>query len=113
MPYVIGYGAGRGGGRGRGGMFGAGRGAGGGRGGGYGFRGASPRWPYIGRGRGGLPRCGYYFDYPAYTAQVYSGETPAAADYELGDLKNTVATLKDRLSRMRATISEMEKQRGQ
>jgi hypothetical protein len=24
---------------------------------GYGFRGASPPWPYVGRGRGGLPRC--------------------------------------------------------
>ena len=26
---------------------------------GFGFRGASPPWPYVGRGRGGLPRCFY------------------------------------------------------
>jgi hypothetical protein len=38
---------------------GFGRGAGGGMG--FGFRGSSPPWPYVGRGRGGLPRCSYYF----------------------------------------------------
>jgi len=37
-----------------------GRGSGRGRGMGFGFRGGSPPWPYIGRGRGGLPRCGYF-----------------------------------------------------
>jgi len=37
---------------------GLGRGSGGGMG--FGFRGASPPWPYVGRGRGGLPRCGYF-----------------------------------------------------
>ena len=26
---------------------------------GFGFRGTSPPWPYVGRGRGGLPRCAY------------------------------------------------------
>ena len=46
-----------------------------GRGGmGFGFRGSSPPWPYIGRGRGGLPRCGYF---GAYTAAPYApGATP-------------------------------------
>ena len=28
---------------------------------GFGFRGSSPPWRYVGRGRGGLPRCGYFF----------------------------------------------------
>ena len=37
-----------------------GRGIGFGRGMGFGFRGSSPPWPFIGRGRGGLPRCGYF-----------------------------------------------------
>jgi len=48
-----------------------------GRGGwGFGFRGSSPPWPYVGLGRGGLPRCGYFLSgaagvamapgYPAY-----------------------------------------------
>jgi len=78
---------------------------------GGGFRGANAAWPYIGRGRGGLPRCGYYFDNPAYYMPGYQGKAPAAADYGLGDLKNTVSTLKERLSRMQATISEIERQR--
>jgi len=58
---------------------GCGRGAGRGRGGGgwgFGFRGSSPPWPYVGLGRGGLPRCGHFLSaaagmpvppgYPAY-----------------------------------------------
>ena len=28
---------------------------------GFGFRGSSPPWPYVGRGRGGLPRCAHFF----------------------------------------------------
>jgi hypothetical protein len=41
--------------------FGRGRGGGGGGGGwGFGFRGSCPPWPYVGLGRGGLPRCGYF-----------------------------------------------------
>ena len=39
---------------------GFGRGFGFRRGMGFGFRGSSPPWPYVGRGRGGLPRCGYF-----------------------------------------------------
>ncbi len=27
---------------------------------GFGFRGSSPPWPFVGLGRGGLPRCGYF-----------------------------------------------------
>jgi hypothetical protein len=68
-----------------------------GRGGwGFGFRGNSPPWPYVGIGRGGLPRCGYFLSgaagmpippvYPNYggpwTAPYY-GETayPGAMPY--------------------------------
>ena len=99
MPYGIGYVAGRGVGWGRGGGYG------------FGFRGASPPWPYIGRGRGGLPRCGYYFDYPPSFAPTYPNAAPAAVDYDLGDLKSTIASLKRKLAKMRSTIEEME-QRG-
>lgn len=31
---------------------------------GFGFRGWSPGWPYVGQGRGGLPRCWAYGPYP-------------------------------------------------
>ncbi len=37
---------------------------------GFGFRGFSPPWPFVGIGRGGLPRCWYYaypyWYYPPY-----------------------------------------------
>ena len=46
----------------------------GGRGWGFGFRGSSPPWPYVGLGRGGLPRCGYFFS--SGTAGM-----PAQSDY--------------------------------
>jgi len=72
---------------------------------GGGFRGAYAAWPYIGRGRGGLPRCGYYFDNPAHYTSDYQGAAPAAADYDPGDLKNALNALKDRLSRIQATSS--------
>ena len=39
---------------------GFGRGGFGRGGGGFGFRGSSPPWPFVGLGRGGLPRCGYF-----------------------------------------------------
>ena len=56
-----------------------------GRGGwGFGFRGSSPPWPYVGLGRGGLPRCGYFLSGaagvpipPAYSA--YGG--PSGVPY--------------------------------
>ncbi|MBA7486780.1 hypothetical protein ES707_22341 [subsurface metagenome] len=56
--------------------FGGGRGIGFGfRGGmGFGFRGSSPPWPYVGLGRGGLPRCGYFLSRAA--------GTPAAWPYQ-------------------------------
>ena len=67
-----------------------------GRGGwGFGFRGSSPPWPYVGLGRGGLPRCGYFVSgaagmpappgYPSYGSpwatpyyggMAYPGATP-------------------------------------
>lgn len=52
---------------------------------GFGFRGASPPWPYIGLGRGGLPRCWYPLSFmsPAYwqagqpVPYPYYGRTPS------------------------------------
>ena len=74
-----------------------GYGRGGGRGGGwgFGFRGSSPPWPYVGIGRGGLPRCGYFLSgaagiaappgYPTYGspgAMPYGGTAyPEAMPY--------------------------------
>ncbi|MCD6391652.1 MAG: DUF5320 domain-containing protein [Dehalococcoidia bacterium] len=55
-----------------------------GRGGwGFGFRGSSPPWPYVGIGRGGLPRCGYFLSGaagipvpPTYPSYGSPGTTP-------------------------------------
>jgi len=96
MPYGRGYGAGRGVGWGRGGGYG------------FGFRGSSPPWPYVGRGRGGLPRCGYFFDGPAvnWPGYQYPGAAPVAGD--LDSLKSAVASIKDHLEALRSRISELE-----
>jgi len=60
-------------------VYGFGRGFGRRGGMGFGFRGSSPPWPYVGLGRGGLPRCGYFFSgavglpgaWPTPQAQAY------------------------------------------
>ena len=69
------FGFGRGMGRGRGVWRGMGRGMGGGRG--FGFRGSSPPWPYVGIGRGGLPRCGYFYGGYGSFAPAWPYQQPA------------------------------------
>jgi len=58
---------------------------------GFGFRGSSPPWPFVGIGRGGLPRCGYFLSgaagmpispgYPPYSSPwampYYGGAAPS------------------------------------
>ena len=72
--------------------FGGGRGMGRGfgRGMGFGFRGSSPPWPYVGIGRGGLPRCGYFLGsapgasalpFPQVGYPVNSGFGPGQSPY--------------------------------
>ena len=74
---------------------------------GFGFRGNSPEWPYIGIGRGGLPRCGAY----------YSGYTPVASGVpyksynktdEIENLKSYAENLKRELDRINSRITELE-----
>ena len=107
--------------------FGGGRGAGRGfRGGmGFGFRGSSPPWPYVGRGRGGLPRCGYYFGgvgVPAprfYQPQSsYAGVTPSPgyASYnppmsredELSYMKDQAEAIKGQLEQIESRMCDLE-----
>jgi len=91
--------------------FGTGAGAGWGRGGGYdfGFRGSSPPWPYVGRGRGGLPRCGYYFAGSAYNWPSYGYVSPAHSATGLEELRNTISAIKDQLESMRSRVSRLDK----
>jgi hypothetical protein len=116
-----GFGGGRGFGRGFGGGMGFGRGFGGGMG--FGFRGTSPPWPYVGRGRGGLPRCGYFLSgagapaaWPYPQAHFYGA--PLAYEYgppagsmtregELSYLRDQAEAIRGQLEEIEARISRL------
>jgi hypothetical protein len=102
---------------------GFGRGAGGGRG--FGFRGNSPPWPYVGRGRGGLPRRGYYFgggEAPAswfYQPQSFTSgmpPTPGYAPYnsqmsredELNYMRDQAEAIKGQLEEIESRVRDLE-----
>jgi len=76
---------------------------------GFGFRGASPSWPYIGRGRGGLPRCWHpgLWGAATYTPPVSYWPAPAAEE-ELGFLKNQAEAMKSQLEDIERRIQEIE-----
>jgi len=106
--------------------FGRGRGAGFGfRGGmGFGFRGSSPPWPYVGLGRGGLPRCGYFLSgvgAPAawpYQPPFYSGApfAPSSAPFtpqmtreeELNYLQDQAEAIKGQLDQIEVRMRDLE-----
>jgi len=93
---------------------------------GYGFGGYSPPWPYIGRGRGGLPRCWAYgpvFPYGPVDPYVgmmypYPGEfevpgmppfgSPPSPDQELAFLKNQAEMMRQYLDQIDARVKELE-----
>ena len=107
-----------------------------GRGGwGFGFRGSSPPWPFVGIGRGGLPRCGYFLSgaagmpvppgYPSYSspwAMPYGyagapmGAVPGADPYapqmtreqELDFLRSQAEAMKGQLEQIDVRIKELE-----
>ena len=102
---------------------GFGRGAGGGMG--FGFRGSSPPWPYVGRGRGGLPRCGYYFggiSAPAtgyYRLQSSYAWMPPSSGYvpynpqmsredELNYMKDQADAIKGQLEEIESRMRDLE-----
>jgi hypothetical protein len=106
--------------------FGQGRGFGRGfgRGMGFGFRGASPPWPYVGIGRGGLPRCGYFLSgagvppvwpypqTPSYGTAPIPGYGPPASpmsrEEELNYLKDQAETIKGQLGQIESRMEELE-----
>jgi len=107
-----------------------------GRGRGFGFRGSSPPWPFVGRGRGGMPRCGYFLSgaagapwppayrqppYPSYEwgAPFYGSYlrgAPAGAPFapamtreeELDFLKSQAEVIKGQLQDIEARVHELE-----
>ena len=92
---------------------------------GFGFRGSSPPWPYVVRGRGGLPICGYFFSgagtpapWSYQTPPLYTG-TPYAAGYtpyspqmtreeELGYLKTRAEAIKGQLEEIESRMRNLE-----
>lgn len=90
---------------------------------GFGFRGTSPPWPYIGIGRGGLPRCGYFLggagalqpwpypQTPAYGVPPAYGYTATAGSMtgeELDYLKDQAKLMKAQLEQIESRMRELE-----
>jgi hypothetical protein len=92
---------------------------------GFGFRGSSPPWPYVGLGRGGLPRCGYFFNRgstpvpPLYQASPFYGQGPATPGYapfspqmsreeELDYLRDQAEEVKEQLEQIESKMHDLE-----
>ena len=88
---------------------------------GFGFRGAAPPYPYVGRGRGGFPRCWYpgvwatppaYGGYPAYSGYPTWEAMPypprMTPEQELGFLKEEANAVKSQLEEIEARIHDLE-----
>ena len=91
-------------------FYGYGRGSSGRGGAGLGFRGVSPPWPYVGRGRGGLPRCWYpgvatAFPYAPSPMPYAPGVT---REQELGFLKEEAEAIRRHMEDVEARIKELE-----
>jgi len=84
-------------------MRGANRGFASGGGMGFGFRGSSPPWPYVGRGRGGLPRCGYFL---SGTAGVPAA-SQTSREQEIAMLQDQQRAMKDNLEQIEVRIKEL------
>ena len=85
---------------------------------GFGFQGSSPPWPYVGRGRGGLPRCGYFFGgagasayQPLARAQA-TGYRPFSApmskEEELSHLNGQAKAIKEQLDNIESRMHDLE-----
>jgi NAD-dependent dihydropyrimidine dehydrogenase PreA subunit len=78
---------------------------------GFGFRGSSPAWPYVGRGRGGLPRCwspGLYGGVATYPGTWTAPYAPSRED-ELSFLRNQADAMKRDMAEIERRIQELEK----
>ena len=77
---------------------------------GFGFRGASCPWPYVGRGRGGLPRCWYpgVVTTPPYGASSLHYPPRMTRKQELDFLREEANTLREQLGELESTMKELE-----
>ncbi len=106
-------------------FYGRGRGFGRGGGRGFGFRGSSPPWPFVGLGRGGLPRGAYFtggagwapgaLPYPPpapgydVTQSAYPPQAPQMSrEQELDFLKNEAEGIKGQLGQIETRMNDLE-----
>ena len=97
-------------------FYGAGRGFGSRGGMGFGFRGSSPPWPYVGIGRGGLPRCGYFLSGATGTPAAWPYQQPAFApqaskEQELAYLQEQAEMMKGQLEQIKDRIKELSEEK--
>ena len=73
---------------------------------GLGFRGSSLPWPYVGRGRGGLPRCSYYIG-----GQTIVPSVPLRMnkDQEISFLRSQADDIKKKLGQVESRLHDLEK----
>ncbi|MCD6453549.1 MAG: DUF5320 domain-containing protein [Dehalococcoidales bacterium] len=82
---------------------------------GFGFRGSSPPWPYVGLGRGGLPRGAYFSGgvYPGWGYGYQAGMSQAmpqmSSGQELDLLRQQADMIKSQLEQIASRIAELEK----
>ena len=83
---------------------------------GFGFRGGSPSWPYLGKGRGGSPRCGY-FSRGAFASAARSMKqmadyklfsVPKHREEELSYLVDQAKAIKEQLKNIESRMQELE-----
>jgi hypothetical protein len=76
---------------------------------GFGFRGSSPPWPYVGQGRGGLPRCAYFLGRAGTNAPetaIITSQMPKEQELDL--LKSQVSTIQSQLELIETRMRELE-----
>jgi hypothetical protein len=98
---------------------------------GFGFHGSSPPWPYVGIGRGGLPRHEYFLSgaigapaqwpyqqapYTPYAAASPAfGNTPFAPqvtpEQELDFLRNQAEAIGEQLEQIKARMHDLESEK--
>lgn len=81
----------------------------------FGFMGWSPPWPYVGHGRGGLPRCWHpdLWSHPSYGPWVapYYQRVPYTytREDEINSLNDEAQAVRDELAEIERRIQELER----
>jgi hypothetical protein len=65
---------------------------------GFGFRGSSPAWPYVGRGRGGLSRC----------MALGLQDNPQTAEWQTINFKTEMSFLKTQAQNLKQQLDFLE-----